>query len=280
MMKETLPQKKKKKPTMTKPSTAAAFRAIAQARRSSRRFQPNRSIPPKVLKDILNSTMTSPSGFNMQPTQVLLVRNPDIKSQLAQQAMLGPGNIYRTNDTSALAVFLADLEPNKRFARIQELEAQAGARDPNYMASLPIATTFLLGQGHAATFAKQVATDLMSPMKAAPSIESVDTWSAKNTALLAQTFVYAAASHGLATCLMEGYDIRRVKEILRVPDRYSVPLMCCVGYEYEDLEGVKRTPRLGIEEVVFADTFGELLDLSEEENNENEDMEPVRKSSF
>ena len=261
------------KRTMTKSSTtAAAFRAIAQARRSSRRFQPNRSIPPPILKDILNSTLKSPSGFNMQPTQVLLVRDAELKSQLANSAMLGPGNIFRTNDASALAVFLADLEPTKRFSRIQELESKAGVRDPNYMTSLPIATTFLLGQGHAATFAKQVATDLMSPMKAAPSIESVDIWSVKNTALLAQTFVYAATSHGLATCMMEGYDIRRVKEILRVPDRYAVPLMCCVGYEYENLEEVKRTPRLGMEEVVFGDTFGELLDLYEEEDEEKEDV--------
>jgi nitroreductase len=109
-------------------------------------------------------------------------------------------------------------------------------------------------------------------MQAAPSIESVDIWLVKNIALLPQTFVYAATSHGLATSMMEGYDIRRIKEILRVPGRYAVPLMCCVGYEYENLEGVKRTPRLVMEEVVFGDMFGELLDLNEEDDEEKEDV--------
>jgi hypothetical protein len=65
------------KRTMTKSSTATAFRGIAQARGSSRRFQPNRSIPPPILKDI-------------QPTQVLLVRDAELKSQFAKQQGWNP----------------------------------------------------------------------------------------------------------------------------------------------------------------------------------------------
>lgn len=38
-------------------SKAAVFRAIAEARRSSRRFQPNRAIPEETLRDILETTM-------------------------------------------------------------------------------------------------------------------------------------------------------------------------------------------------------------------------------
>ena len=83
-------------------------------------------------------------------------------------------------------------------------------------------------------------------------------------------------SHNLRTCMMEGYDARRVKEILR-PDRYGVPLMVATGYEYgrelpvhhvdedddeliEDGDGVsdmqQRTPRLEMNELFFGDTFG------------------------
>ena len=38
-------------------SKAAVFRAIAEARRSSRRFQANRIIPDETLRDILETTM-------------------------------------------------------------------------------------------------------------------------------------------------------------------------------------------------------------------------------
>jgi hypothetical protein len=45
-----------------------------------------------------------------------------------------------------------------------------------------------------------------------PTIEPVQAWTYKNSALMAQTYVLAATSHELATCIMEGYDGRRVKE--------------------------------------------------------------------
>jgi len=197
----------------------------------------------------------------LQPTQVVLLRDIDLKKSLAQTAMLGPGNIYRAADSSAVAIFLSDLEPHKRLKRIIELEKEADVRTKQYIANLPIASTFLLGEGHIATFFKQFATHVMSPLQPMPSIDTVQSWSYKNTSLLAQTFVLSATSHGLATCLMEGFDDRRVKELLRIPDRYGIPLMCCLGYEYEDDTIKNKAPRLKPQEVFFGDTFGRTLDF-------------------
>ncbi len=168
--------------------------------------------------------------------------------------MLGPGNQYRTRDASALAFFLTDLEPTKRIERIYQLEATV--RNPNYLSSLPLVPSFLIGEGHAATLLKNVSTNLLANVQAMPVVEPVQAWGYKNTALLAQTLVYAAASHDLATCLMEGYDGRKVQDILRIPDRYAVPLLVAVGYEYEDPKDFESTPRLPLEEVVFQNTFG------------------------
>lgn len=223
-------------------------------------------IPAKVLRDIVNTSLTTPSGFNIQPTNVIIIRNQIVKDELAKTAMLGPGNMYRTRDASAIAVFLSDLEPHKRLDRIVKLERNSGVRTKPYLASLPIVSTFLMGQGRVATMMKQVATDLMSPAQPMPTIDSIQAWSYKNTSLMVQTFVFSATSHGLNTCLMEGYDSRRVKEVLKIPDRYDIPLMCGVGYEYEGNEkGSRRsTPRLDADEVFFSDTFGQQLEISEE----------------
>ena len=46
-------------------SKAAVFRAIAEARRSSRRFQANRVIPDETLRDILETTMVRHMCENM-----------------------------------------------------------------------------------------------------------------------------------------------------------------------------------------------------------------------
>lgn len=168
--------------------------------------------------------------------------------------MLGIGNKYRTQQASAVAVFLSDLEPSKRIDKIYRLEKDH--RHPNYSATMPMVTSFLIGEGHAATAIKGVATQFLSAIQPMPDIEPVHSWSYKNTGLLAQSFVYAAASHDLATAMMEGFDPRRVKEILSIPDRYAVPLMVATGYEYEDEPEVENTPRLDVSEVVFEDAFG------------------------
>lgn len=191
--------------------------------------------------------------------------------------MLGAGNVYRTQDCSAMAVFLCDLEITKRIDRIYALERRGGCRDPNYMAMLPVAAAFLTGQGHAATLLKQLATDALSPIQPMPSIEAVESWSYKNASLSAMMYTLAAHSHGLGTCMMEGYDVRRAREVLRVPERYGMPIMVATGYEYEDENGkgegemMKRTPRLDMEEVFFGDTFGGELDLLKEEDGGEED---------
>ena len=209
----------------------------------------------------------SPSSFNIQPTQILLVRDKEIQAELADQAMLGAGNAFRTRDCSALAVFLADLEPSKRLDRLLSLEK--GQRHPGYRAILPLASSFLMGEGHASTLLKQISTSfLSSTVRQMPGIEPVQAWSYKNAALAAQSYVLSATAHDLATAIMEGYDPRRCKEILRIPDRYDIPMMIATGYEYfEEVE--PPTPRFTLEEVVFENTFGSPVTLSEETTSPN-----------
>ncbi len=230
----------------------------------------------------IHSCKTSPSGFNIQPTNVILLQNQTIKEELGETAMLGPGNIYRTIDSSAIAVFLSDLQPHKRLNRIIELEKQSNARTKEYIATLPIAATFLTGEGTVATMMKQFATNIMSPIQPMPTIDNVQAWSYKNTSLMAQTFVLAATSHGLSTCLMEGFDSRRVKEVLRIPDRYDVPLMCGVGYEYQESNEDKmqtiRTPRLPMDEVFFSDMFGKKLEIDQADEAKKKDVEKASSS--
>jgi hypothetical protein len=43
-------------------TTASVFRTLAQSRRSCRRFQPNRTIPQHVVRDILETTLVRMCG--------------------------------------------------------------------------------------------------------------------------------------------------------------------------------------------------------------------------
>ena len=77
--------------------------------------------------------------------------------------------------------------------------------------------------------------------------------------MVAQSYVLAATSHNLHTSIMEGFDARRCKEIVRIPDRYAIPMIVATGFEYgngDEASDEAVTPRLALDEVVFSDSFG------------------------
>ena len=232
--------------------------------------------------------------------------------------MLGFGNQYRTNDASGIAVFISDLQPSKRIDRIYDMERQSGIREDGYLAVLRVAASFLTGESSTTTsattslssdrgensssstylssFLKQTFTHALSPIQSMPTMENVESWSYKNSGIMAQQYTMCATAHGLSTCMMEGYDARRVKEILRIPDRYGVPLMVATGYDYGtiaddvvhadiidddvDDDGLdKRTPRLEMNELFFGDTFGQPLDLLLDSNKTNGTILPIEKDN-
>ena len=228
--------------------------------------------------------------------------------------MLGYGNQYRTNDASGIAVFISDLQPSKRIDRIYDMERQSGIREDGYLAVLRVAASFLTGESSTTTsttsslssdrggnsssstylssFLKQTFTHALSPIQSMPTMENVESWSYKNAGIMAQQYTMCATAHGLSTCMMEGYDARRVKEILRIPDRYGVSLMVATGYDYgtiaddvvhadiiddsNDGDGLdKRTPRLEMNELFFGETFGR--DLLLDNNKTNGTILPIEK---
>ena len=54
--------------------------------RTTRRFDPGRTIPNDVLRQILNLATFAPSSFNLQPWRFLLVRNPRNRETLRERA--------------------------------------------------------------------------------------------------------------------------------------------------------------------------------------------------
>lgn len=117
-------------------------------------------------------------------------------------------------------------------------------------------------------WSKRIALSLVGLLKPVPRIERPETWAAKNAMLAAMSFMLAATAHGLSTCPMEGFDARRVRKILRIPRRYALPVVICLGYEASPAEAAvqeghavssKHAPsslRFGLEEVAHEDRFG------------------------
>lgn len=68
--------------------------------------------------------------------------------------------------------------------------------------------------------------------------------------LLLQELLLAATAQGLASCPMEGFDMRRLRKAFRLPLRYSVPIVVSIGYASEAERESKTLRLVGMHGVV------------------------------
>ncbi|KAL3794567.1 hypothetical protein HJC23_008023 [Cyclotella cryptica] len=95
-----------------------------------------------------------------------------------------------------------------------------------------------------------------------PTLSSPETWSQKNTMLVAMTYMLACTSRGLSTCPMEGIDAQGIRSVLDIPKRFGIPLIVSTGAPYRGEDGHGdggMSPRYPIEDVVFGNSFGTPL---------------------
>lgn len=104
----------------------------------------------------------------------------------------------------------------------------------------------------------QAVLSFMSFAMPVPTPSTAEAWSFKNTTFPAAYFTLAATAHGLASCIMEGFDSRRVKAALRIPGGFSVPMMVTVGYPAEapHTDAAPLSARYPTDEVFYRGEFG------------------------
>jgi len=133
--------------------TPLAFESLCNLRKSEYNFD-SRSIDENTIKDILLTTQTAPSSFNLQPYKIVMVKSEIVRSAIADNAMLGTctlsyahsftlsrsragySNSSRVRTAPLTAVFLADKIPSELIKKVMKLELENG-NDPTYVSSLP-----------------------------------------------------------------------------------------------------------------------------------------------
>lgn len=152
-------------------------------------------------------------------------------------------------------------DPSRLTSKLMKIEHDAG-KSTEYVNSLPSKIDFLLStRGFLSSSLKRIGGHLLSPLRPMPRFNSDSTsWSEKNTALAAQTYMLAAASMGIQTAPMEGFDERRLCSELQIPiDEYSVPIVVATGYATDESNSARRNPRYKMEDICYEDRFGNPL---------------------
>jgi nitroreductase len=230
-----------------------AFKRIVSARRSIRHFS-DKPIPPGILEEILRLTQRSPSGYNLQPWIAVVVTDPKQKKKLKYAAF----NQVQIEEAPATVIFAADLRLAKQLDPVAESSVKAGHWSEGYSKRVKnlVRVQFRLGPLNLIGYIRALSFAFLRLFRPVPMAPTGRTWITgyvwKQAALAAQTFMLAAAAHGLDTCPMEGIDEVWVRKIVGLPRHFTVPLIIPVGYRSGP---TKPSARLAPDHVFFRERY-------------------------
>lgn len=218
------------------------FIETVRARRSTRHFNA-KAVPPELLEKLLEAARWSPSAFNLQPTNFVVVTDQKLKGKLYPACM----NQAQVLEAGATVVFTADRQVvEHHFEKVlrQDREAKANSAEYEKLLRKNVPLSFnrgFLGIEFLLKFLIEKIGGIFTPI---PKLQAVhlDYWLAKQAAIAAQTFMLAAEVAGLATCPMEGFSESAVQKILGIPKEQAVILVIPVGYADNSAQTKTRLP--------------------------------------
>lgn len=204
------------------------FNEILDNRRAVNFFDPERDVPDGLLRTVVEEAARAPSGFNLQPWSLLVLRDQETKQKIRAVAWDQP----KITEAPVVLAVLADRngwkDGNDTFEKVFEDSVRVGRFTPDQHEWFANACKGLYG--------------------AAPEFELA--FAVKNTAFFAMSLMYAASNHGLQTHPMDGFDYDGVKKALNVPDNFWIPLLLAVGYLKPGVEIRPQRWRKNYDEIV------------------------------
>lgn len=184
------------------------FKDAIKQRRAVNFFDTTKDVTDAQLKQIIETAALAPSGFNLQPWNVIVLRDADKKEKLRKVAMNQP----KITEAPVVLIVLADREGwqkgNPGFEKDFVESVKEGIMKPDQYEWFVKATASLYG----ATPERQLA------------------FACKNTGFFAMSLMLAAKDAGLDSHPMDGFDIDGVHKAFNIPDQYWIPLLLAIGY--------------------------------------------------
>ncbi len=191
--------------------TPAALLAALNWRYATKKFDASRLISPEAWDAIEQSLVLTPSSFGIQPWKFIVVKNPEIRSQLVADSW---GQL-QVADASHYVVLAA------------RTDLDAGDID-RWMDCL--------------TTAQATTHEALAPYKgmmdgtvASMTPEARHGWNVRQVYIALGQLMAAAAVLGIDTCPMEGITHARYDEVLGLTGTgYATAVACALGYRAAD----------------------------------------------
>lgn len=180
-------------------------------RYATKKFNPEKKIAKSDLDILKESVRLSASSYGLQPYQVILLENEDLREQVKAVAW----NQAQITEASDVLIFANITDPGT--TEVQDYIS-------NMAAVREIPEVSLKG------FA-----DMMNNAVGNLTPEAKESWTAKQTYIALGTLLSAAADLKIDATPMEGFDRDAVNKILELPEKgLSAALIVTLGYRHEN----------------------------------------------
>lgn len=181
---------------------------IFVSRRAVNFFDQSRDVSEQQLHRMIELAAFTPSSFNLQPWNLIVLTEKKEKLRLQQCAM----NQAKVSEAPVTLIVLADRdgykEGNPTVERVFQENIKAGAMTEDQRSWFEKARNNLYGKDE----------------------KTIQAFACKNTGFFAMALMLAARSLGLDTHPMDGFNHEKVVSEFNIPDHYYVPLLMAVGY--------------------------------------------------
>jgi nitroreductase len=204
------------------------FLKIMRDRRAVNFFDPTKPVGKEVLKKIIETACLAPSGFNLQPWRLIIVRSSPDKDRLRTAAWNQP----KITDAPVVLILLADKNGWKpghpTVERVWQNMVDLGYVKPEQRSWFEGGTKSLYdGEDKSLAFA------------------------VKNSAFFGMALMLAAKDAGLDSHPMDGFDHEGVRKAFNIPDNFFVPLLLAIGHFSDQHKLMPPKWRKSYEEIVF-----------------------------
>ena len=183
----------------------------ANWRYATKKFDATKKVSDADLQTLKDAIRLSASSYGLQPYQVILVENPELRAQL-QPAAWGQAQLV---DASHVLVFA-------NITNIGDAEIDAYLKNMAETRGLPIDA--LQGYG-----------DFMKSKISTLPVEQRNVWTSKQTYLALGNLLNAAAELNIDVTPMEGFEPEKVNEILGLNAKgLNASLIATIGYRHAD----------------------------------------------
>ncbi len=207
------------------------FQKVIDSRRAVRIFD-NTPIPEKIMNRCLENALLAPNSSNLQPWEFYIVQSPDKKKALVRACL----NQIAAKTAAELVVAVARTGTWKVHAEeMLRIFGKASGVPEAAIGYYRKLVPFVYSMGPLGIFGhlKRILfffRGVSAPVIREPVTKShIRQWAVKTTALGAENLMLSLRAYGFDSCPMEGYDSKRIKEILDLPCDAVVVMVIAAG---------------------------------------------------